>query len=202
MSILGRLHGGYIHTRRVRILSAHIAPLIPLGAKVLDVGCGDGRLAARLLELRPDLSIEGVDVLVRKDPAIPVRPFDGEHLPHAASSVDIVLMVDVLHHTDDPSVLLREAARVARSGVLLKDHLREGVAARLTLRFMDWIGNARHNVRLPYNYWSRPQWSAAFEQMGLAVKRWQASLHLYPAPASWLFDRSLHFVALLDVTGA
>jgi SAM-dependent methyltransferase len=202
MSVLERLHGGYVHTRRIRVLSRHIAPLLPDGAKVLDVGCGDGRLAARLLELRPDLSIEGVDVLVRTDTAIPVRPFDGAHLPYGAASVDVVLLVDVLHHTDDPSVLLREAARVARSGVLLKDHLREGVAARLTLRCMDWVGNARHNVQLPYNYWSRSQWSAAFEELGLAVKRWQASLHLYPVPASWLFDRSLHFVALLRVARA
>lgn len=199
MSVLGRLHGGYVHTRRIEKLAAHLAELLPPSARVLDVGCGDGRLAARLMELRPDISVEGVDVLVRSNTAIPVRSFDGAHLPAADASVDVVLFVDVLHHTDDPATLLREAARVSRSTVLLKDHLRQGFAAQTTLRVMDWVGNARHRVRLPYNYWTPAQWTEAFEQLGLAVHRWKSSLHLYPAPASWLFDRSLHFVAQLDV---
>jgi SAM-dependent methyltransferase len=121
-------------------------------------------------------------------------------IPYASASVDVVLMVDVLHHTDDPTILLREAARVARTAVVVKDHLREGLGARLTLRSMDWVGNARHGVRLPYNYWSRAQWNRAFDTLGLAVEQWKCALGLYPKPASWLFDRSLHFVGLLAVT--
>ena len=200
MTLLGRLHGGFVHNRRVTVLSEHIARLLPPAAHVLDVGCGDGAIAARLLALRPDIRIEGVDVLVRQHTAIPVRPFDGMRIPYDDRSVDVVLMVDVLHHTDDPVVLLRESARVARLEVLVKDHLREGIGARLTLRGMDWIGNARHGVRLPYTYWSLAEWNKAFGQLGLAVRRWESALHLYPVPASWLFDRSLHFIAGLSIT--
>jgi SAM-dependent methyltransferase len=199
MSLLGRLHGGFVHSRRVTTLAKNIAPLFPRNAHVLDVGCGDGTLAARLAALRPDIRIEGLDVLVRPQTAIPVRHFDGAHIPYDDASVDVVLMVDVLHHTDDPLVLLRESARVARSEILVKDHLREGFLARLTLHGMDWVGNARHGVRLPYNYWSRAEWKAAFNDLSLAVRHWQSSLNLYPPPASWLFDRSLHFVAILGV---
>ena len=36
--------------------------------------------------------------------------------------------------------LLREAVRVARQAVLIKDHLVEGTFAYSTLRFMDWWG--------------------------------------------------------------
>lgn len=200
MTLLGRLHGGFVHNRRVTVLSKHIARLLPPDAHVLDVGCGDGAIAARLRALRPDIRIEGVDVLVRQHTAIPVRLFDGMRIPYDDASVDVVLMVDVLHHTDDPAVLLRESARVARLEVLVKDHLREGFGARVTLRGMDWVGNARHGVRLPYTYWSRAEWNKAFDQLGLAVRRWESALHLYPAPASWLFDRSLHFIAELGVT--
>jgi SAM-dependent methyltransferase len=199
MSLLGRLHGGFVHTRRVTVLARHLARLLPPDAHVLDVGCGDGILAARLRELRPDIRIEGVDVLVRPHTAIPVRPFDGVRIPYGDRSIDVVLMVDVLHHTDDPTVLLRESARVARLEVLIKDHLREGFAARLTLRGMDWVGNARHGVRLPYTYLSRAEWDRAFDQSRLVVRRWESALHLYPRPASWVFDRSLHFIAALGV---
>jgi SAM-dependent methyltransferase len=199
MTLVGRIHGGFVRDRRVSVLGKHLAQFVAPDAHVLDVGCGDGALAARLHSLRPDIRIEGVDVLAREHTAIPVRLFDGARLPYADASVDTVLMVDVLHHTDDPLMLLRESARVARFEVVVKDHLLEGFGARLTLRGMDWVGNARHGVRLPYNYWSRAEWNRAFDQLGLVVRRWQTALHLYPVPPSWLFDRSLHFLAVLDV---
>lgn len=199
MSILERLHGGYVHKRRVTVLSKELSSLFPRDARVLDVGCGDGELAAELRARRPDIQVEGIDVLVRQGCAIPVRAFDGTHIPYGDACIDVVLLVDVLHHTEDPAVLLRESARVARSVIVIKDHLREGVAAGLTLRVMDWVGNARHGVRLPYNYWARAQWNRAFRELGLKVRLWRSSLHLYPKPATWLFDRSLHFVAVLGV---
>src|SRR5258705_3325129 len=43
MSFLELLHGGYVHKRRVSVLSEWCSNLIPRNASVLDVGCGDGR---------------------------------------------------------------------------------------------------------------------------------------------------------------
>jgi hypothetical protein len=96
-------------------------------------------------------------------------------------------------------VLLREATRVARKSVVIKDHNLEGVLAEPTLRTMDWIGNARHGVSLPYNYWTKRRWLDAINELGLEIGFWKASLGLYPWPVTCLFDRSLHFVARLDV---
>ena len=197
--MLGRVHGATIFRRRVRRLVDLVQPLIHPGATVLDVGCGDGALGAGIMQLRPDVSLEGVDVLMRERSHIPVTLFDGERLPYPDASWDLVLFVDVLHHVDDPAALLAEARRVARTGIIIKDHLEEGFAAGATLRFMDWVGNAPHGVRLPYNYWSRSQWRDAFATLDLTTERWTERLGLYPAPASWAFDRSLHFVARLGV---
>jgi SAM-dependent methyltransferase len=197
MSLLSRLHDGYVATRRADVLAARLSALLPPAARVLDVGCGDGELARCILDRRPDVRVEGVDVFVRPHTAIPVQLFDGVTLPYADASVDVALLVDVLHHTDDPNVLLREVARVARVGVLIKDHTRDGLLAGPTLRAMDWVGNARHGVRLPYNYWSRRHWMEAFADHGLEIVAWLPRLGLYPGPASWVFDRSLHFIALL-----
>ena len=66
-----------------------------------------------------------------------------------------------------PMILIREAVRVACVGVAIKDHLRQGVLASLTLRLMDWVGNARHSVALHCNYWSPAQWFRAFDTLGL-----------------------------------
>ena len=198
MSLVGQVHDGVILGRRVERLTNLLGSMFPPAAHVLDVGSGDGKLAAELQRLRPDCRFEGIDVLVREGTAIPVRYFDGYTIPAADKSVDAVLLVDVLHHAADAEKLLRECARVARQCVIVKDHVREGIGAEQTLRFMDWVGNAHHGVRLPYNYWSPAEWEAALTRAGLVARSWRRDLALYPPPITWLCDRSLHVLALLE----
>lgn len=195
--MLERVHSGYVHERRVQVLSRHIAELLPRDAEVLDVGCGDGRLARLIMERRSDVSVTGVDVLVRPQTEIPVRHFDGATLPYASGSVGFVMFVDVLHHTNDPMVLLREAARVACTGVIIKDHIAQGLCADATLGFMDRVGNLKHGVALPHNYWKQSQWDEAWRELGLAPAVCKSRLGLYPFPANLVFERGLHFLALL-----
>jgi SAM-dependent methyltransferase len=197
MSVTGNLHGQLVFGRRVRVLAERLAELIPDHARVLDIGCGSGDVARAILARRPDISIEGIDVLVREGTAILVRPFDGSSIPADDASYTVAMMVDVLHHTDDPSILIREAARVASDGVLIKDHYRNNGFDGAVLRFMDWFGNAAHGVRLPYNYLSPAQWSALWSDAKLSIASCVDRLALYPRPFSWLFDRQLHFVAFL-----
>lgn len=202
MDAVGRLHSSAVFGRRIRRLAERVAPLLPESARVLDVGCGDGSLAARVMELRPGVEVSGIDVLVRPRTRVPVEHFDGAVIPKADDSFDAVMMVDVLHHTRDPVPLLREAARVAPGAVVLKDHLADGVLARPTLRLMDWVGNAHHGVALEYNYLTTAQWQTALDAAGLDASVWRTDLDLYPAPASWVFDRGLHVLCCLSRTGA
>jgi len=199
MNPIELLHATSVLGRRYRVLSDHIAGLLPPDSSVLDIGCGDGHIAWQIQQRRSDVRIHGLDVLVRDDTKIPVLPFDGEHVPHDDGSFDVVMFVDVLHHTDDPNTLLREAARVARQRVVIKDHTLDGVGARPVLRFMDWVGNRRYHVRLPYNYWRREQWTRAFEELRWELDVWNDNLKLYRWPLSVVFERSLHFIARLSV---
>lgn len=200
MVLVDTLHDGYVHRRRIRRLTDHLSSLIPDRSVVLDVGCGDGLLARRIQETRPDLQMHGIDVLIREGTHIAVQHFDGRTFPEGIGPVDVVMFVDVLHHTDDHMVLLREAARVAGRAIVIKDHTRNGPLAGPTLRFMDYVGNAHHGVVLPYNYWPRGRWLEAFHELGLTVRAWKDDLKLYPCPADWVFGRSLHFIALLEPT--
>jgi SAM-dependent methyltransferase len=197
MSVIGRAHAGMVFGRRVQVLARAMAELLPDGPqRVLDVGCGDGSIARAVMDLRPDIEIEGIDVLVRPETHIPVTEFDGSRIPHGDRSFDAVMFVDVLHHTHDATVLLREATRVAPA-VVVKDHLADGALAGPTLRLMDWVGNAHHGVVLPYNYWRRDRWDRAFAEVGLRPEVWRTDVGLYPPPATWLFDRGLHVVTRL-----
>src|SRR3954466_11161963 len=113
MPLLDRLHGNFVHGRRVNVLARWLSDLISADARVLDVGCGDGLLAKIVGDARPDLTLEGIDVLVRGQTHVPVRAFDGKHIDSPDGAYDAVMFVDVLHHTDDPEILVAEAARVA-----------------------------------------------------------------------------------------
>ena len=194
MSLVRTLHGRVVWDRRVEVLTEQIAGLLPADARVLDVGCGDGTIAAEIMSRRPDVRITGIDVLVRPETKIEVTEFDGRTIPFGDATFDAVTFVDVLHHTDDATVLLREAARVAATAVVIKDHLADGFLANPTLRAMDWVGNASHGVALPYNYWTSAQWDAAFADVGLEVQRSVTDLGLYAPPLSWACDRQLHVV--------
>ena len=200
MKLVQALHERLVFKRRAQVMARALAEAIPPDAlSVLDVGCGDGTIDASIKRLRPALSITGVDVLARPETHIPVHLFDGRALPFADRSFDVVMFVDVLHHTDDPEILLREAKRVARHSVVLKDHTRDSRLAYTTLRIMDWVGNAHHGVALPYNYWSGLKWRDAFARIGLTPETWRVELDLYPFPGSLLFERNLHFMSRLAV---
>jgi hypothetical protein len=196
-SLTGAIHEAVVFGRRTRVLSERILPLIPANAHVLDVGTGDGTIASMWQQTRPDLSLEGIDVLVRPGTKIPVRGFNGRTIPYTDKSADVVTFVDVLHHAEDVSWLLRDAARVARKKVIIKDHFSENTLDHATLRLMDWVGNAAHGVALPYNYLSRATWQRLFTEVGLGLSRIEVKLPLYPFPANLLFGRGLHFIAEL-----
>lgn len=179
------------------MLVERIAPLLPQDARVLDIGAGDGTIAALLMERRPDVEISGVDVLVRPGARIAVAEFDGVRLPYADGSFDAAVLVDVVHHADEPETLLAEAGRVTSRRLVVKDHCADGLLAHPTLRFMDRTGNRRHGVALPYGYWSRERWESVLARLGLTVDVWESRLGLYPWPARPVFERSLHFLAAL-----
>ena len=190
-------HNNLVYRRRTEILAARIGKLIPNAATVLDVGTGDGRIASLLQSRRPDVQVEGLDVLLRNQTCIPVHWFDGRSIQCNDQSVDVITLIDVLHHSHDATKLMAEAARVARKFVIVKDHLAENALDHATLTFMDWFGNAPHGVALPYNYCSRRAWLERFSAIGLQVTIFDDDLPLYPRPANYIFGRRLHFIAQL-----
>jgi SAM-dependent methyltransferase len=192
------LHGRFVFGRRVRALAENIAAVLPSGTRtLLDVGCGDGTLARAVVRQHPEIEPTGVEIRARPKTAIPVREFDGRHLPFADRAFDVVMLIDVLHHAEDPQLLLNDIARVAAKCVIIKDHLTGTWLSHERLRLMDWVGNIGHGVPLRYAYWSPEQWADAFRIAGLREVERREQLGLYGAPLRWAFERRLHFVSCL-----
>jgi ubiquinone/menaquinone biosynthesis C-methylase UbiE len=109
---------GFLDT--VTRLYRRVAPV-----SVLEVGCGEGRLAQHLVTqaARParfvacdlDLGAIASDL----DPLIELRQACTYDLPFADASFDLVVCCEVLEHLRDPSRGLGEVARVSRSAVLV-----------------------------------------------------------------------------------
>jgi ubiquinone/menaquinone biosynthesis C-methylase UbiE len=90
-------------------------------ARVLDIGCGEGRLAAELA--RQGATVEGIDPnpeAIRKARAsVPGATFTeatAEALPFPDASFDVAVIFNALHHVPEPAMeqALREAARCLR----------------------------------------------------------------------------------------
>ncbi|WP_051244683.1 class I SAM-dependent methyltransferase [Thalassobaculum salexigens] len=146
-------------------LLAHLRP----GQSVLDIGTSDGRLVRDLLQAEPTLDITAIDSHPRAETYIPVIEANGHDVPFADNAFDTVMLIDVLHHDLHPERILREAARVARGRVLIKDHYWVTALDRAVLRLSDYLGNRAYDIPLPYNYLRLEEWRDLFAGLDARV---------------------------------
>jgi SAM-dependent methyltransferase len=156
--LLIRFHQRASHNHRIGRLLEALAPRIPEGARILDLGCGDMKLLAGLAASRRLGRCVGADIWAPR-----VAPpagceytqiYPGRPLPWTGREFDVVLLIDTLHHADDPGHLLREAF-AAGATVLVKDHLEYGTWSRTLLRLMDYVGNYGYGVSVPRRYFTQ-----------------------------------------------
>jgi SAM-dependent methyltransferase len=191
-----RVHRRLVFDRRRERLAAALVTALPdERSHVLDIGCGSGEIGSDLEDAGH--RVIGVEVLARDTCAIPFARFDGRRLPFPDGAFDDAVIVDVLHHTADPTAVLAEARRVTTGSVVLKDHFAESGRARFTLGVMDWVGNRQFGVGREGAYLSRSEWDHVFDAARLTVDDVSESLDLYPTPAKPFFENGLHFVARL-----
>lgn len=125
-------------------LAATIASLAPAAKRVLEIGCGDGAVAAALHRLLPAAELLGIDPgipepgrmfvgdrgLVRFEKATTSQLLHRQEMPF-----DLVLLVDVLHHVSDSErqQVLTDAGELtftAGTLVVKEWELRDGLANR------------------------------------------------------------------------
>ena len=101
-----------------------IAELVPLGSRVLDLGCGNGDLLAYLRDQRRcsgyGIEIADANVLACTQRGVNVIQLNLEEglALFDDQSFDVVLQLDTLQHLRNTEHMLRETARVGRSGIV------------------------------------------------------------------------------------
>lgn len=178
-------------------MAHRIADAIEGNTTLLDVGSGAGEVSRELSRLAPGLKIVQADIRMRV-PLPRAVQCDGVRLPFAPSSFDTVVLLDVLHHTEDPAQMLREAKRVTKKRLVVKDHIRHGALSMAVLVAMDWAGNAPYGTPVLGRYLTWQEWNELFRSVGLRVASLDTNLGLYSPWLAWVCERSYHFLAVLE----
>ena len=170
-----------------------VAPWI-VGRRILDLGAGEGYVAAGLAD--GQRAICGVDVGVFRRVPVLYVVYDGLHLPFADATFDTTLVLLTLHHCDKPEAVLDEALRVTRHRVIVTESVHSNGRDLFWLRLLDARFNRlRHAGRMNTPLAFRPpeEWGALFRSRGWHCtstrwlgSRWERLIH---HPHLWILDR-------------
>ena len=134
-----------------------IAQLVPMGARVLDLGCGDGAMLAHLQATRGcsgyGIEIDDANVLacVQRGVNVIQLNLDEGLAMFDDASFDVVLQIDTLQHLRNAEVMLRETARVGRIGIVAFPNF-----AHWPNRLSVLSGRMPVTKRLPYQWYDTP----------------------------------------------
>lgn len=182
-------------TQRITNTFVHLAGT---AESLLDVGAGNGRVAAEVARRIGARNVAGVDVLVQPDAAIPVQSYDGERIPFEDKSFEVVTISDVLHHCAKPREVLRECLRVASRCVLVKDHFCFGPLSNAMLWALDVTGNAEAGILVRGTYFSPNQWVEMVRDAGGLIGALEWPMQIHATPIRWVTRDELQFAMRVE----
>lgn len=159
---------GWKRRREAAATLRHAASIFQPGSKVLDIGCGMGYALDVLREEYQAVTF-GCDVGPSVQSVERFSRFDGEHLPFHDNSVDVSILIFVLHHAENPLALLHEASRVARKAVLVVEDTPRTAFDRRWGEFHIRSFNQRHGIPWAGSSRTEAEWEWLFAQAGMPL---------------------------------
>lgn len=135
-----------------------------------EVGCGEGFSTQNLRQMLPagaslrasDVEQRLVDEARHNNPGIPIERESIYKLPHADGAFDVVFVLEVLEHLDDPGRALAEVCRVSKRWVIASVP-REPIWRVLNLARLKYV-TALGNTPGHLNHWSADAFSRFVSQ--------------------------------------
>ena len=133
------------------------AALVPPGSRVLDLGCGDGALLAHLQQHKActgygvELDDANVHACVQRGVNVLQLNLDLGLSVFADQSFDVVLQIDTLQHLRNAETMLRETARVGKTGIVAFPNF-----GHWPNRLSILQGRMPVTKRLPYQWYDTP----------------------------------------------
>lgn len=121
---------------RPKILHGRINPYLPGSTSLLHIRCGNGRVAETFANSQ---RVQLVDTVDRNETHLPLELYDGTTLPFDDKSFAASLLINVLSHSEIPIDSLREAIRVTRNRLIVKETVYFNEPQRCFCEFMDWF---------------------------------------------------------------
>lgn len=140
---------------------------IKKGARILDLGCGSGVVGNKFKDFF-QAEVIGVDIIDRRILPLSFELIDGKNLPFPENYFDVVLINYVLHHTEDPISLLKEAKRVGEKIIIFED-LPEGFSSKLICKFHGLSYNKFLGNPDFISFRSEKEWEQIFQENGLNI---------------------------------
>jgi anti-anti-sigma factor len=125
-----------VSSDRPKILHDRINPYMSASTSLLHIRCGNARVAETFADSQ---RVQLVDIVNRNETALPLAIYDGTILSFDDKSFDTTLMINVLSHSKSPIDSLREAIRVTRNRIIIKETVYFNEAQRFFCEFMDWF---------------------------------------------------------------
>lgn len=149
---------------RRRIIRAELDKLpLPTGARILDAGCGSGRTLQELVDYGEvaglELNADAADVARGRGFDVEVGRL--EELPWPDQSFDLITCLDVIEHTPDDRLVLRELLRVCKPGGWLL----------ATVPAYQALWSYHDEVNHHYRRYERASLRAAVSEAGWALQR-------------------------------
>ena len=183
----------YFEKIRARRLANYLVKFTQPHQTILDCGCGTMYIA-NLIRQSSESKIIGTDIINFNETDLEMCISLGEYLPFASKSVDVVMLIFVLHHSTDSIQILEECIRVARHRVIIFEDVYETPFQLKMLKMVD-CGNRfiSADMPLPFNFKTVSEWKNIFEELGTKLISAETIL---PFP----FLPSNHKGFILDVT--
>ncbi|MCZ2498579.1 methionine biosynthesis protein MetW [Xylophilus sp. Kf1] len=134
-----------------------LSQMVPRGARVLDLGCGDGTMLDLLARERGctgyGIELDDANVLAcaRRGVNVIQRNLEEGLDLFDDKAFDVVLQLDTLQHLRNAETMLRETARVGRTGIVAFPNFAHWPNRLSVLR-----GRMPVTRRLPYQWYDTP----------------------------------------------